>query len=86
MFDLELNNLFSVSGGKGFVFIQIFSGSSENVLLFDLLIKHVLGLGFFILKFGHGSLGSFVLELERVLDLLDLLSFSIELLKFGFLL
>jgi len=54
----------------------------EGLLELNLLIKHILGLIFFFTEAGHHISGELLLELEGILDLLDLLLLSLELLGF----
>jgi len=78
---LELDDLFAVSVCKQGSFLQILPHLVELLLLLYLLIEHVLSFGLFFLQSLHDIVGSLLLNLKGVLDLLDLLALCINLLR-----
>lgn len=75
-----------MAGSKSTGIIKVFGQLNQVLLKLDLLIKHVLGLVLLLTKTGHYIRGELLLELEVILDLLDLLLLSLELLGLLFLL
>jgi hypothetical protein len=77
--NLKFDDLFAVARGKSAPISQIFIQLIQILLLFDLLIQHVLSLCLFFLQALHHICGSFLCELQRILNFLNLFSLSIEL-------
>lgn len=75
-----------MASSKSTGIIKVFSQLHQILLKLDLLIKHVLGLVLLLAKTCHYISGKLLLELERVLDLLNLLLLSLKLLGLLFLL
>ena len=75
-----------MAGSKSTGIIKVLGQLHQVLLKLDLLIEHVLGLVLLLAKAGHYIRGELLLELERILDLLDLLLLSLELLGLLFLL
>ena len=75
-----------MAGSESTGIIKVLCQLHQVLLKLDLLIEHVLGLVLLLAKSGHYICGELLLELERILDLLDLLLLSLELLGLLFLL
>ena len=75
-----------MAGSESTGIIKVFSQLNQILLKLDLLIKHVLGCVLLLTETCHYIAGELLLELERILDLLDLLLLSLELLGLLFLL
>lgn len=75
-----------MAGSKSTGIIEVLSQLHQVLLKLNLLIEHVLGLVLLLAKTCHYISGELLLEFERILDLLDLLLLSLELLGLLFLL
>lgn len=75
-----------MASSKSTGIIKVLSQLHQILLKLDLLIKHVLGLVLLLTKTCHYIRGELLLELERILDLLDLLLLGLKLLGLLFLL
>ena len=79
--NLKLNNFLTILSGEGTAVGEVFVDLVEDLLLLDFLVEHVFSLGLLILKTVHGVVSVFLVVLEAVLDLLDHLALSVDLLK-----
>ena len=75
-----------MAGSESAGIIKVLGQLHQVLLKLDLLIEHVLGLVLLLTKTCHYICGELLLELERILDLLDLLLLSLELFGLLFLL